>query len=279
MLEHRVLDYLKRKRRGTVRAVPDSFSFAEIDRPLSGRLVIAGITPEDGPGLTFEEAGDDPRVAWVPPKASTASRNISLKSMRSTRGHMVDFARNQVLMFESILEYLLANMLLARPDIVKIEDQPPELKFTLDGKKLRHTLDYRSSFGDGFRIGYAVKPADMLERDQTKRKVEAMIAQHAPKFAHHMVVCTEFEITKDKGWNAFDINEARRARNQAQCDRVLERLLSIGSAIEIWRLQEMIGDESIVWNALLCLHFDRLVQIARPGFRFTDAGLVRAIRR
>lgn len=279
MLERRVIDYLTGKERGTVRPVPETFSFAKGDRPWSGRFVIPGVTTDNDPGLTYAEAEGRSDVAWVPPKLSTASRNISLKSMRSVRGHLVDAARNQVLMFESILEFLFANMLMSRPEIIRIEDQPAELKFEMDGETRGHTFDFRMTATDGYRIAYAVKPGDHLSRDETMRKMKALSAAHAPKFADQMMVVTERQITRDKGWNAFDINEARRLRVQAECDNILELLRGIGTRIEIWKLHEKVGDDASVWNAILCLQYDGLAEIATPGIRFTDAATVHAVTR
>ncbi|MBY3378961.1 hypothetical protein [Rhizobium laguerreae] len=278
MLEQRLVDYLIRKKRGTVRPVPDDFSFATPDRPAAGRFILPGITPDDDPGLTFEEANGRYDVAFEPPKPCLASRNIALKSTSSVRGHFVDVGRNRVLSFESVLEYLMGNILVANSDTILVEDQPPELAFEFDGEK-RQTIDFRATNRRRFRIGYAVKAADQLERDMTMRKAKAIAAVHVPTFADKILVCTEFEITKDLGWNAVDINDARQERCQKDCDRVLEFLLGVGKPIEIWRVQDKLDDESGVWNALLCLHHDRLVQIERPDRRFTDAALVTPVTR
>ncbi|WP_327212264.1 TnsA endonuclease N-terminal domain-containing protein [Rhizobium beringeri] len=274
MLERRVLDYLTCKERGTVRAIPDSFEFARADRPAAGRLIVPGVTPDDHPGLTFEEAGDRTDVAWQPPRASTASREISLKSASSIRGHLVDISRNRLLSFESILEYLMANIVMADKNIILVEDQPAELPFDLDGNPHRHTIDFRTTSSSRIRVAYAVKPEDQLKRDQTVRKMQALASLHAPTFADKFIVCTEAKITRDYGWNAVDVNEARAVRSQAYCDHVLEVLLGIGRPIEIWRLQEQLGDESDVWNAVLCLLFDRLIQIEEPRRRFSDASVI-----
>lgn len=277
MIEQRVYDYLVQKERGTVRPIPETFTFAQSDRPLSGRLIIPGVTPDHDPGLTFAQAGDRTDVAWVPPKQSTASRNVSLKSMRSVRGHMVDFERNKVLMFESILEFLFANMLLSRRHIKVVEDQPPQLTYVLDGKKQKHTFDFRATDVDCYRVAYQVKPADQLERDDTMRKVNAIKLQHIPRTAGHMVICTEMEITKAKGWNAYDVTEACRSRVEADCENVLEKLRGIGSKVEVWKLQDKLGSETTVWNAILCLMHDGLVQISDALQRFSDAAFVRAV--
>ncbi|WP_438748221.1 hypothetical protein [Pararhizobium sp. O133] len=278
MLERRVLEYLTQKKRGTARAVPEDFRFAQPDRPTAGRLIIPGVTPPGDPGLTFEEAGDRADVAWEPPHPSTASRKISMKSISSVRGHVVDIARNRLLTFESILEYLMANILMADKRLVLIEDQPPELCFDLDGEH-QHTLDFRTTDHRRTKIGYAVKPADQLERDQTMAKIRALNSAHAPGYAHKFIVCTDLEITRERGWNAVDINEARTLRSEKNCDRVLEALLCMDGPIEIWQLQEKLGDDADVWNAVMCLYFDRLIQIEEPLRRFTDASVILPIVR
>jgi len=232
------------------------------------------VTPDDHPGLTFSEAGDRTDVAWQPPRASTASREIPMKSGSSIRGHLVDIARNRLLSFESILEYLMINIVMADKNIVLIEDQPAELPFELDGCQHRHTIDIRTTTVSGLRVAYAVKPEGCLGRDQTVRKMQALETLHAPTFASKFIVCTEAKITKDYGWNAVDINEARAVRCAAHCERVLEVLLGIGHRIEIWRLQETIGDEVDVWSAVLCLFYDRVVQIEEPRRRFSDASVI-----
>jgi len=279
MRERRLIDYMDRKERGTVRSLSDVVRYATSDRPAAGRLVIVGVTPDDHPGLTFEEAGERTDVAWEPPHPSTASRKISLKSASSVRGHMVDIARNRLLTFESMMEYYLANMLLSWRRTVLVEDQPPELKVMFDGVRTSHTFDFRGTDDRNFRTAYAVKPHDQLGPDQTIRKTETIAAAHFPLYADHWLVLSENQITNAKGWNAVDINEARAMRCQKDCDLVLETLRSIGRPTEIWRLQDRLSEEAAVWNALLCLQFDGLSQIEKPGLRFTDAARVVATTR
>lgn len=279
MLERRLIDYMDRKERGSIRQNSGARRLATADRPAAGRLIVLGVTPLGDPGLTFEEAGDRTDVAWEPPMPSTASRKISLKSASSVRGHMVDIARNRLLTFESMLEFYLANMLLSWRRTVLVEDQPPALGFVFDGAEATHTFDFRGTDDRGFRTAYAVKPHDQLASDQTFRKVEAIGAAHFPRYADQSLVLCEMQISNAKGWNAVDINEARAARCQRDCDLALEALKSTGRPIEIWRLQDKLSDDASVWNALLCLHFDGLAQIERPGVRFTDAARVVATTR
>ncbi|MEB2845979.1 hypothetical protein VKY48_16195 [Endobacterium cereale] len=203
-----------------------------------------------------------------------ASRKIAESSHASVRGQTVDSARNIVLRFESILEYFFAHILMSRKEVVRIEDQPPPVKFNL-GKNRKHYFDFRATFSDGWRTGFNVKPSDLLERDQTFEKMDAINAVHTPSFSDDILVVTEVEVTRAKGLNAVDVNQARRNRNQSECDQVLDRLLVIGEPIKIWRLQDMIGDPGMVWDAILCLLYDKKVHIQTPGLRFSDDRLVR----
>ncbi|AVA21284.1 hypothetical protein [Rhizobium sp. NXC24] len=276
MLEARVHQMLKCEQRGLRFEIPETFKFADPDRPVAGRFVIPGVTHDDDPGLTFAEAESRMDVAWIPPSKSLASRNISLKSMASVRGHMVDIRQNQVLIFESILEYFFTNVLLAQKQIVKVEDQPGELEYELDGQRAWHTLDYRSTDHSNRRVAYQVKPSEMLKPDRTLEKLNALKAIHVPTFALDIIAVTERQITRGKALNAIDINNARKERRQEDCDRVLDVVRGIGRPIEMWRLQLRMGDPGTVWNALLCLHYDRLINISRPGERFHDNCLVQA---
>ncbi|URK87807.1 hypothetical protein LP421_08465 [Rhizobium sp. RCAM05350] len=60
---------------------------------------------------------------------------------------------------------------------------------------------------------------------------------------------------------------------------MLEALLGMDGPIEIWRLQEKLGDEANVWNAVMCLYFDRYIQIEEPLRRFSDASVILPIVR
>ncbi len=275
MLEQRVYEYLCLKDRGLSFVVPDTFEFARSDRPFAGRFVIPGVTPDNDPGLTFAEAAERTDVAWIPPSLSIATRKFSLKSMSSLRGHTVDIRTNRALMFESMLEFYMANILMAMPSIVDIEDQPAALKLELDGVEQDHTLDFRSTGFDGWKLGYQVKPADLLERDDTMRKVNALKSRHVPTFANDILVVTELQITRNRGLNAIDINNARKSRCQAGCHKVLDAVRGIGTPIKIWQLQERMGDHGLVWNAVLNLYYERKVTIHYPEGRITDDCLVR----
>lgn len=279
MLEQRVYEFLLRKHRDLPYVIPDTFDFDRSDRPFAGRFIIPGVTPDDDQGLTFAEAAKSTKVAWVPPSESIATRKFSLKSMKSFRGHVVDLRTNRALMFESILEYFFANMLMATRKIVNIEDQPSALSFDMDGKQQEHTLDFLSTDEWGQKVGYAIKPCELLERDQTMSKVRAMKQRHVPTVVDDILVVTELQITRDKSLNALDINTARRSRCRTECDHVLDVIRGVGQPIKIWQLQHRLGDASMVWNAVMNLHYDREVSILRPGVRFSDESLVKPLWR
>jgi hypothetical protein len=277
MRERRVHQLDQLKQRGLPYLIPETYAFATPDRPI-GRFIIPGVTPDNDPGLTFAEAMGRTDVVWVPPSQTIATRKFSFKSMSSVRGSTVDIARNRVLIFESILEYYLANMLMAQRSIVNIEDQPAALKYEFDGIE-KHTLDFLSDDWSGVRIGYNVKPSHFLEKDQTMERVKAMRKRYVPRSFHNILVITEKQLHRDKGLNAIDINDARRSRCQVECDFVLDQLRGIGTPIKLWKLQNKLADSGGVWNAVLCLHFDGLVNIRHPAVRFSDECWVQATTR
>lgn len=274
MLERRIYKYACLQKRGHSYFVPDTFEFARADRPI-GRFIIPGVTPDNDPGLTFAEAWERTDVAWIPPSQTIATRIFNFKSMSSARGNVVDIARNRVLIFESILEYHLANVLMARREIINIEDQPAALEYEFDGLQ-KHTLDFLSDDWHARRVGYNVKPSDFLEKDHTMARVCAMKKRHVPGRFNNILVVTEKQIHRDKSLNAIEINEARKDRCQAECDRILDQLRGIGEPIKLWKLQNRLADDGGVWNAVLCLHFDGLVTIRNPAIRFTDEAWVQA---
>ena len=118
--------------------------------------------------------------------------------MASARGHTVDIARNRVLIFESILEFYLANILMAQRNIVDIRDQPAALEYELDGVQ-SHTLDFISMDFRSHEIGYMVKPSQMLERDETIAKRVALKRRHVPRLLTDILVVTEKTVVPRQG--------------------------------------------------------------------------------
>ncbi|MDQ0420913.1 hypothetical protein J2045_001940 [Peteryoungia aggregata LMG 23059] len=277
MRDTRILEALIRRERGlSPLCRPDSPIIGWSDRPVSGRFVIPGITPDGDPGLTEAEAWGRADVVWEAPMPSTASRHPSKRSMRSVRGSLVDISRNRVLVFESVLEAFLLQMLISRRNIALIEDQPPAIPFRLDGIWHEHTVDARVTYSDGYREGLVVKPASQLEEDRTPEKVASLKAENLPTFADNIIYLTEFNITRAKGMNATEINSSRKARNQGECNEVLAALQSLRRPVPLWELVASMPNPASVMDAARCLIYDGSVRLHHPGRRMTDASIVSA---
>jgi hypothetical protein len=277
MRDTRILETLIRRDRGLAPLVtPDHPIIGWSDRPVSGRFILPGITPDGDPGLTEAEAWGRPDVVWEAPLPSTASRKPAKKSMRSVRGSLIDIDRNRVLVFESVLEAFLLEILIARRNIVLIEDQPPAIPFRLDGIWHEQTVDARVTYSDGHREGFVVKPASQLELDQTAVKVAALKSENVPKFADNIIFVTELNITRAKGMNATEINASRKNKNQGECNEVLAALQGLRKPVPLWELVASMPNQASVMDAARCLIYDGSIRLHHPGRRLTDASLVSA---
>lgn len=277
MRDARILEALvRRERKLDPLVAPDEPIIGWSDRPVSGRFVIPGITRDDDPGLTEAEAWGRTDVVWEAPRPSTASRKPSKRSMRSVRGSLVDISRNRVLVFESVLEAFLAQILIAHRDVVLIEDQPAPIPFWFEGEWHEQTIDIRATNRNGRREGYVVKPAGLLESDQTLEKVAALKQSNVPKFADDIIILTERNITRAKGMNATEINASRKARNQEECNVVLAALRGMRRPVALWELIASMPKPWSVMDAARCLIYDGSIRLHCPGRRLTDASLVSA---
>ncbi|MFK0382442.1 hypothetical protein [Agrobacterium sp. NPDC090273] len=277
MRDARILEQLIRRERGLAPLpVPERPMIGWSDRPVSGRFIIPGVTPANDPGLTEAEAWGRTDVVWEAPRRSTASRTPAKKSMRSVRGSMIDINRNQVLVFESVLEAFLAHMLVANPDIALVEDQPSPLPYRFEGEWHEHTLDYRATSRNGWREGYIVKPASQLGPDQTLAKAMAIAKQNVPKAADNIIVLSELNITRAKGMNAVEINASRKTRNQQDCNDLLDAIRGLRRGVALWELIASMPRSWTVMDAARCLIYDGSVRLHRPGNRLTDASVVSA---
>ncbi|WP_419951618.1 hypothetical protein [Methylobacterium sp.] len=77
---------------------------------------------------------------WIPPCPSTASRSFDPNRI-SLRGRLVCHGpAPRVITYESQLERKTALVLLARPDVVSVHDQPKPVTYTdVLGNESRHT--------------------------------------------------------------------------------------------------------------------------------------------
>ena len=125
---------------------------------------------------------DAPRYAtlddlWRPP-APHAGRPISARSRGAGRGTLVGGAIPRELPCESALEVDALTVLLARPDVVDVDTQPPPVEYVdKDGKVRKKTFNSCVRFSDGRRILFEVKPEERAERHGWREQIASFAAQ------------------------------------------------------------------------------------------------------
>lgn len=151
------------------------------------------------------------------PEPSRASRDVVRRSKASLRGSMIAklpaFERPRVIQFESMLEYRFLCLMLVRPDVHDLQEQPPALHYRrADGSRASHIFDFLITLTSGERIVVAIKPADRVrQRDfiTELRHVAAALPKH---FAHRVKLVTE---------NQLDRRTAAEAARQIMRNRPL----------------------------------------------------------
>ena len=121
---------------------------------VAGAMLAAGL---------HDMSDDDDDLPWRPPLRSTGSRSFPARSKSSARGFLLALLpaeeRWRQLSYESNLERQTALLLLARPDIWNLWDQPPKVSYTdARGRTAHHTFDYLAELRDGSICAIAVKP-------------------------------------------------------------------------------------------------------------------------
>jgi hypothetical protein len=161
---------------------------------------------------------------WTPPRKSRGKRKISLRSKGSSRGGFR--ANGNATAYESDLELDAALSLLARPDVVDVLDQYPQVSFVgADGKRHRFTFDFMSVHADGSRMAHSVKPKDKVEASRVVEIHGYIRRQISPKVATHVNLITEEKLTDDDRFNARLIHTVRR-KPYPDDDAIIARLIS-----------------------------------------------------
>ena len=126
------------------------------------------------------------------PAPSRAARNVPTASKGHFTGHLVaGDGPGRAIQVESHLEMKTALVLLARPDVVDLEEQVPFEWADEHGEVHTHFFDFRPSLRGGARIAIAVKPRRRVESGRFLDTIQAIASQVMPDFADHVRVFTE----------------------------------------------------------------------------------------
>lgn len=186
------------------------------------------------PGGTSETMTDDTQHPpteneFRSPAASIATRRIAKRSKASSRGAIV--ARfpgsdtDQIVQFESTLEERVLYLLLARPDIVHIWEQPPAIRYTdPKGHNRPHTFDFLVRSGDGQRTAIMVKPHQVAIGSAFRKEVHAIRAVLRKDFADRMALITDAHFTWEEAANAQRLHVFRRVIRPSDDARLNEVL-------------------------------------------------------
>lgn len=139
---------------------------------------------------------DDDKGAWQPPQRSTGTRSFAARSRSSSRGfllaHLPAEDQPRQIIYESHLERRVALMLLARPDLRNLWDQPPRVGYTdRQGRTAHHVFDYLAEFNSGRRVAIAVKPQARADRISFRETLAWIRTALPPRFADEVVMVTE----------------------------------------------------------------------------------------
>ena len=209
---------------------------------------------------------DDVDHPYRPPARSTGTRSFPARSKASARGFLLaklpaeDHWRQ--IIFESNLERQTALMLLARPDIWNLRDQPPSVTFTdPSGRLAHHTFDYLAQFKCGRRVAIAVKPAARVERIGFRQTLECVRNAVPLAFAADVVLVTERDLPRAEVQNAELLHMFRQDVDEG-ADRIVAKILA--QAWKVRTIGEVVAESGLEGRGYRAL------------FRAIYSGLVRA---
>ncbi len=178
---------------------------------------------------------DEDARPYMQPLPSSASRKISLRSKGSLRGSLVvSVSETRQVDVESHIEKNVLLWLATHPDVERIQEQPPAIRYKgYDGVRRHHTFDLLVHFVDGRRIFYAVKD----ERRARKHDVAGFLRYIAPQIpktiADGVTLYTERTLSPAMISNARLIHAVRRDPPHAADQAVLDLLAEVKGTVRI----------------------------------------------
>lgn len=271
MKQQRVLRYMIEVEHGIDDYVDDEVSASENvtaeEYIPAGRLVQITALNDDGVIETID--------LWVPPGPTTATRLPPARTRAHSRGYLVDTRTNRAVSFASTHEMHCALDLLSNRLVIDVEDQPPAVPYlAADGLMREHTYDYRATLQNGTRLAFAVKPFDKVEETGIEDVVERT-KPNLPGFADAAFLVTDRTLTRDRAWNAKATLRALKIRDEQDCARmriIIAGARGVVSAYALARKFERFADGL---NAIWCLLYDGVIELAEPARKLVDAPWVR----
>lgn len=178
-----------------------------------------------------------------------------------------------------MLEFRFALMLMADPEVVDIQDQPPAVRYRMPGETdyHLHTFDFLVTYRSGKRVYIECKAAEQVVKENIEEIVETIELHYMNGTADAAFVVDDDLVDLDMAENAEDIVEARKCRNDGDCLAVLEFMRKHHEPISMDDVCDAFVDAGWTRTALLNLIYDGLVEHLEPTMTFEDAPLVRTV--
>ncbi|MGV1904925.1 hypothetical protein [Agrobacterium cavarae] len=252
---------------------PADTTYLPVSGPVAGKIV-----PFKLPDVDDDADAELPSLPfmWVPVEEPTPSRWYPARTQGHSRGTIVHPKMNKAITYSSTYEMNILYMLSACRDVVKIEDQPASIYVTgRCGGKYQHTIDYRAELASGYRIGIAVRPTWLIEKDDLHETVERINAGSLQNFADEAILMTEREITNDRGWNAKTIlHYLLTEDDELTMSRMLNLASRISGTFSIYDLIRGTNQPALAWAAVFKLIYRGILVPAHPDRKIVDKPFV-----
>lgn len=209
--------------------------------------------------------------SFARPLPSKATRRPSVRSKSSSRGHVVGGGSSygsppRLRYFESKREQDVLYLLLARPDVVDVWDQPPPVSYRdATGRKRSHVFDFLITLTSGQRIAIAVKPAAIAERQSFRETLQRIRAATQLSFANEIVLVTERSYCPSAARNAQKLHDFRRVPDP-EADSSMETLVrDLRGPATIADLVDASGLGGRAFRAAFKAIYAGLLRVLEPG--------------
>lgn len=130
-------------------------------------------------------------------RSNTAHRISTTFATPATNG------QKRVHLFESEIEYAVAQEVLLSPDLFELEAQLPPIIYLSPAKRdwREHYFDLRITFTDGFRRAVFVRNETSLAKTSTWDEIDAIFAATPPEFADDKIVVSGIEYCRARREN------------------------------------------------------------------------------
>lgn len=207
------------------------------------------------------------------PRPSTVSRKVAKGRREHFTGQLtVGPDEGACMDIESHTEFRVALMLMARPEVVHLENQVAFRYQKLNGTVATHFFDFRTTQTDGSRYAIMVKSAYRFGKPAVADELRLIGRQVGPDFADRVVDMTEAHFNAAEIYNAEMMHEMRwpDPTVDSAARRAVEPIIG---EVRIGDLVEVIGHGGNGFRAIVRLIRNRHLAI-RAGVKISHSATV-----